>query len=98
MYAKRASLAGLAFQVDGPLHGLDQLLDDGQSETYPAVRAAGRFICLAKWFEDPGLILMGNADPCIFHLHNPVSIPAFEHSNYDAALLGEFDGIDDQVR
>ena len=102
--------AGRAVQLDFAAEQLRQLAADREAEAGAAVLAAGAGVGLLERLEDDLLLLQRNADAGVGHLerddrrrlaeHRMLGAPAADHGRHlepDAALLGELEGVGQQV-
>ena len=94
-------LARLALDPEAASHQRHQPRRDGQSQARAAVPARGRAVGLGEGLEDHGLLLGRNADARVLDAEvqaDLVADPFLLHdANDDLAVLGELDGVADQV-
>ncbi len=99
---ERAADARLAFQPDASAHQLDQPPADGEAEARAAVLARGGHVGLGERLEQLRRLLLGHADAGVAHgkLELHLFARAFEQLDVqpDFAVLGELDGVVDEVR
>src|SRR5207247_675599 len=92
----------LAFEPDTPAHQLDQPAADSETEPGAAVLARGAHVGLGERLEDLRGLLFGHADSGVLHRELQLHLfpGAFQQIDIepDLALLGEFDGVIDEVR
>ena len=95
------TLARNTFQANFTAHQLDQLLGNGQAQAAAASLASQRVVGLAEGAEQLLLVLFGHPDTAVLHADaqlRTVVMQVFEHgANHDVTVLGELDGIADQV-
>src|SRR2546425_12671477 len=93
---ERRSLARLGFHPDPPAMHLDDALGDRQAEAGSALLARNRAVGLLELLENFGLIGRGNAGPRVAYRNLECSVRC-ESSDRNFALVGELDGVADQV-
>ena len=80
---------------------MDQALGDGQAQASATILAGCRNIGLRKSFKDAVELVRRDANPCVLYPKLqpllPIRQDLFFDVNVDSALLGELDGIADQV-
>ena len=98
---KHRALARDAGDVDVPSHGLAQCGADGQAQAGAAVLAGGGCVSLAEGFEPAVLSLWWDADARVtnFDVQLQLTVGARGGIDLDVDLpvLGEFNGVSDQV-
>ena len=96
MHAEGAALARLAFDLDAPVHQLDQLARNGGAQARAAKAAGGGGIGLRKGVEHVPHLLGAHANAAVLHLQ---AQPAFvvAHAQQHLAVFGELDGVAQQV-
>ena len=97
-----AAVARLALDPDAPAHQFDQLRGDGQAEPRAAVAARRRRVGLHEGAEDLPLLVGRHADAGVRHGELRDRAVSRQHGptrdvDDDLALLGELDGVADQV-
>ena len=92
---------GVVAVADGAAHRLHDLAADGQAETGAAVDAGGRGVGLGEGLEETGDLGRRDADAGVADGHaqvGPLVRPGLRgRADQDLALLGELDGVGDQV-
>ncbi len=87
--------------ADLAAHEVDQALADHQAETGTAVDARGRGIGLGEGLEQAFGRGRGDAHAGVLHLEQHLAVrarlAALGHAHADVALLGELDGVADQI-
>ena len=95
------TLAGLAFDADFAAHHLHQLTGDRQAQPGAAVLARGGAVGLGEGIEQLVDLLLGDADAGVDdrELQAAAIVPVFQrhHLQDDMAVVGELDGVADQV-
>ena len=95
------ALAGHAGHPDTSAHEFDDALGDGEPQARAAAAASTAAIHLGKWLEEPGDVFGADAGAGVLHLEAQpgAACYGFEalHTELDAALVGELDGVADQV-
>ncbi len=99
---KRAADARLAFEPDAPAHQLDQPAADREAQAGAAVLARGGHVGLRERLEQFRRLLLRHADAGVAHgeleLHFFAGALDLFDVEPDFALLGELDGVVDEVR
>ena len=92
---------GVVAVADGAAHGLHDLPTDGQPEAGAPVDAGGRGVGLGERLEQARDLVRGDADPGVADRHAQVGAVVRTGlgggAHDDLALLGELDGVGDQV-
>ena len=98
---KLTTLARLAGNTDGPAHHRDQAGRDREPQSGAAELPGRRTIRLGEGIEDRTDLGLGNADASVANAEPKTNIvlpPAgLVHTDHHLSLLGEFDGVADQI-
>src|SRR5712692_4274550 len=90
------SLAGRGFDPDAPAVHLDDAFGDRQAEAGSALLPSDRTVCLLEFLEDFRLIDQGNTGPRVAYRNRERPVRC-RCPDRDLALVGELDGVADQV-
>src|SRR5579875_575872 len=94
---ERGALPRPAGGVDAAAHGLDQVLDDRQTQAGAAQFARTRLVHAVEAFKDAWQIGLGNANAGVGHFQAYL-LPLAPPTHRDSATLGRvFDGVVEQV-
>src|SRR5690606_13585681 len=99
--AERAPRPGRTLDGDGAAHEFDDLAADGEAQAGAAEPAVGATIDLREALEDRRARLFGDADAGVGHVDadggRVVLLVEHGRTEADLALVGELDGVADQV-
>src|SRR5256885_2250924 len=88
--------AASAVELDRAAELLDEAADDVEAETRALVATRERAVGLTEHLEDRRVVLRADADAAVADAKNDV-LPLDAHVGADEALLGELEGVPDQV-
>ncbi len=98
---ERATATGHALDPQTASHQRYQLHRDGQTQSGAAIPASDRAVGLGEGLEDHGLLIGRDTDARVLDAKVQAHLVAARfllfHADDDFAVLGEFDGVADQV-
>lgn len=94
---KSAADVHATFDSDFPPDGLDEVLDDGESEAGPSLVAGAVAIDAVETFEDSGELVSGDADAGVFDFDDSMAGFRAPAECHGTARVGVFDGVAEKV-